>query len=158
MTKSISWPIVVFIIFVALRKTIKALIDRVNLFKASRDGIEVGMGQMSKALLDGAAWGWEGRFDEEKKKRQILMSGSGSDGSFKLFANGIIVARRTVVLAPGSTSRQTSYGLSMVHECTSVQFIGDINAKITKMDANFVTFTYESSSSERTIELIATGL
>lgn len=156
--KSLSWPLVVFTIFVVLRKTLKALIERVNLLKASKDGFELNMGQISKAILDGAGWGWEGRFDEEKKKRQILMSGSGQGGSFKLFANGIIVARRAVVLAPGSNSCQASYGLSMVHECTNVQFIGDVKVNVIKLDANLVTFTYEPSSSERTIELVATGL
>lgn len=158
LAKSLSWPIISIVIFFVFRKTIRTSIDRISLFKASKDGVEVSMGQMSKAILDGAVWGWEGRFDEEKKKRQILMSAKGPGGYFKLFANGMIFSRQTVVLLPGSTSRQISYGLAMVHECTSVQFVGDVKVQITKMDANFIAFSYEPSSSERTIELLASGL
>lgn len=156
--KSLSWPIVVLAVFLIFRIQLKKLIENLRIFKASKEGLEFSMAEVSKAILDDELWSTQDRFNAEKKKRQIIARWTSNLGVSMLYANGIIISRTKVVLAAGSKFQKVLLPSSMVHECSSVQFVGDIDARVTQMDHSFISFEYAPSDSERTIEMVATGL
>ncbi len=113
------------------------------------------MGETSKEVIgkDPAP-----QIEKEVQKKQILASGGSASGSYKLYANGVIVTRRMVTLSPGHSSHDLVLPIAMVNEATSVQFIGDIQAKVVKLNQTTIAFEFTPSNVERIVEVVVTGL
>lgn len=153
---SLVWPVVVIGVLVFFRKQFRKFIRRISTFKASRDGIEVQtMGKTSKQVIGKSL---PPNIVKEVERKQILEQAKSSNGSYTLYANGMIVARSMVTLPPGESKRSITLPIAMVNEATSVQFIGDIQAKVVSLNRIFVTFEFARSDVEREIEVVVTGL
>ena len=96
--------------------------------------------------------------EQEVEKKQILARGGNANGSYKLYANGVIVTRRMVTLSPGHSAHNLVLPIAMVNEATSVQFVGDIHAKVVKLNETSIAFEFAPSNVERMVEVIVTGL
>ena len=155
LAKSLSWPVVALLVLVSLRSQLATAVARVLSVKATKDGIEMTMGETSKEVIGKET---TPQIEQEMHKRQILASGGNASGSYKLFANGVIVTRRMVTLSPGHSSHSLVLPIAMVNEATSVQFIGDIQAKVMKLNQTTIAFEFVPSTVERTVEVVVTGL
>ncbi|WP_223434837.1 MULTISPECIES: hypothetical protein [unclassified Pseudomonas] len=155
LASNLSWPVVALIVLISLRSQIAVAATRVATFKATKDGIEMTMGETSKEVIgkDPAP-----QIEKEVQKKQILASGGSASGSYKLYANGVIVTRRMVTLSPGHSSHDLVLPIAMVNEATSVQFIGDIQAKVVKLNQTTIAFEFTPSNVERIVEVVVTGL
>jgi hypothetical protein len=152
---SVAWPLVVIFVMYMLREHLWKIVDRLRTLKASKDGLEVDMGEASKEVI-----GKELPPEKEKEvqQHQILASGENASGAYKLYSNGMIVARRKVTLLAGHTAHHLTFPVAMVNEATSVQFVGDAYAKVTSMNKYGVEFVFDQQLADRTIEIIITGL
>lgn len=156
LVKSLVWPLVALAVLHSFRIQLATLVGRISSFKASNDGIEFQtMGEISKEVIGKEP---SPETEQQVEKKQILESGVNASGSYKLYANGVIVARRKVTLSPGHSSHNLVLPVAMVNEATSVQFIGDIQAKVVKLSKGDVAFEFDPSKVERTVEIVVTGL
>ena len=70
----------------------------------------------------------------------------------------MIVARRMVTLMAGESKRTIALPIAMVNDATSVQFIGDIQAKVVSLNRTVIVFEFALSDVEREIEVVVAGL
>ena len=154
--KSLAWPLVALVVLHSFRIQIAALVGKISSFKASKDGIEFEtMGEISKEVIGKEP---SPEIEHQLEKKQILEKGVNANGSYKLYANGVIVARKKVTLSPGQSSHNLTLPVAMVNEVTGVQFIGDIRAKVMASSQAAVAIEFDPSNVERTIEVVVTGL
>ncbi len=100
--KSLAWPLVALVVLHSFRIQIAALVGKISSFKASKDGIEFEtMGEISKEVIGKEP---SPEIEHRLQKKQILEKGVNANGSYKLYANGVIVARKKVTLSPGQSS------------------------------------------------------
>ncbi len=156
LVKSLVWPLVALAVLHSFRIQIGTLVGKISSFKASKDGIELQtMGEISKEVIGKDP---SPEIEQQVEKKQILEKGGNASGSYKLYANGVIVTRRMVILSPGHSSHNLVLPVAMVNEATAVQFIGDIQAKVVKLSQTAVAFEFVPSNVERTVEIVVTGL
>ncbi|NMY73815.1 hypothetical protein [Pseudomonas sp. WS 5071] len=153
---NLVWPVVVIVVLFFFRDQFREFIGRISIFKASRDGLEVhAMGEISKQVIGKSL---PPNIVKEVERKQILEQGNNSNGSYTLYANGMIVARRMVTLMAGESKRTIALPIAMVNDATSVQFIGDIQAKVVSLNRTVIVFEFALSDVEREIEVVVAGL
>lgn len=156
LVNSLVWPLVVIGVLGFFRAQFREFILKISSLKASRDGLELKtMGETSKHVIGKVL---PLSIEKEVEKKQILEQGENANGSYKLYANGVIVARRIITLQPGDSKRTFILPVAMVNAATSVQFIGDIQAKVVSLNQTIVNFEFAASDVEREIEVVVTGL
>ncbi len=157
LVKSLAWPLVAVAVLASFRIQIAGLVGKIASFKASKDGIEISttMGEASMEVIGTVP---APEIQKEVEKKQVLKHGGNASGSYKLYANGVIVTRCMVSLSPGESSRQLVLPVAMVNEATSAQFIGDIQAKVVKLSQTGIDFEFAPSDVPRMIEVVVTGL
>ncbi|MEJ8867267.1 hypothetical protein [Pseudomonas jessenii] len=155
LVKSLAWPIVTLIVLYMCRGQISTIVDRIKLLKASKDGLEMTMAEASKELISKEH---TPAVEKRIKEEQTLERGTINGGVYALYANGVIVSRQKIKIPAGESSRHLVLPVAMVNEPTSIQFIGDIQANVQSLTNGSVSFKFDPSSSDRTVEVIVSGL
>lgn len=148
-----AWPATVASLVFVLKKPISAALSRLASLKHGET--ELTFSEINKKLI-------EGNPTPDQKKQltshQVISEKLGDYGYYKLYSNGLLVQRFTIHLRAELTEQHATFPIAFPNELLSIQFVGDISAKITSLKVVGVDFYFEPSATNRSIEIIASGV
>lgn len=149
----VAWPATVMAFAFFLKKPILAALSRLASLK--HGDTELTFSEINKKLIEGNPT------PEEKKKltsHQVISEKLGDYGYYKLYSNGILVQKFTIHLRAGLKTQHALFPIAFPNELLNIQFLGDIRASVTNLKVGGFDFSFEPSTSNRSIEIIASGV
>ena len=148
-----AWPATVASLVFFLKKPISVALSRLASLK--HGDTELTFSEINKKLIE------ENPTPEQKKQltsHQVISEKLGDYGYYKLYSNGLLVQKFTIHLRAGLTTQHAHFPITFPNELLNIQLIGDVTAKVTKLTIGGFDFSFEQSATNRSIEIIASGV
>lgn len=149
LVESLAWPFTVLVIFIALRPPLKSALSRIASLK--HGDTEVTFSDISKKIIT------QEPTSEEKEKlvrHQIVYE----DKYSRLYSNGVLVHRYKITVHSGENGRQIIFPFTFPNEPLSVQFVGDVTARVKELNQGNLIFECEPEYKDRELELVISGV
>lgn len=158
----LSWPPVIAGLMLFFRKNVansaNNLLDRVESIKIKNFQAKF-LKTTLKLLKDEMESDPQKRLSAPEKDKLQKTLVINSTPYYKLYANGIIVEHlKGYKILPATSQRQITFPCAFPNEITSIQIVGDIDARITENSLGWCKIAFTPSNVEREIQIIVSGI
>ena len=160
----LAWPCVFLLTLWFLRTPVLGLLARITELKygdlsmSFGEAVSIAMGLAEAPDSEETTSSARLKAFQKMKKEFIVTSNVNANGGYTVYGNGIIVVKQRLSIPANRGSSSLVFPISLVHEVTSVQFVGDFTPQVKQLRLGGMELSYAASHQDRTIEYIVTGL